>query len=146
MMLKPFHVKSDDGKTFYSDTRADLAARCNDTEPVAPIGDDLAEMTRQRDLAVSELRNIVDADIRNFGAIDPNHEFRLWAQSRARHTLAAMVEPIGDDARDAARYRIAREAIRWQLSRDRVFSTAEVDAHYDARIAAVAAQGESGHG
>lgn len=84
MMLKPFHVKSDDGKTFYSDTRADRAARCNDTAPVAPIGDDEVNKLVLSTLSKLNSRFLWDTMTRESGPYDidkVNYQFTLFARA-----------------------------------------------------------------
>lgn len=50
-------------------------------------------------------------------------------------TIAALREQVAVLSRDAERYRVAREQMRWYIRRDRVATLDEVDQYIDAAIA-----------
>jgi hypothetical protein len=69
-----FYPGSNSTSDFVACARKVIAAALAGTEP--------------SDFVIAELQNIASADIKNFVATNPYHEFFLWAQNRARHTLA----------------------------------------------------------
>lgn len=60
--------------------------------------DRLVQLDAQVALLSAELENIANANIAKFNigdGLSPDFEFRLWAQSRARHTLGLVVKVCG---------------------------------------------------
>jgi len=92
-----FYPGSNSTSDFVACARKVIAAALAGTEP--------------SDFVIAELQNIASADIKNFVATNPHHEFFLWAQNRARHTLAKISEAALAHKSDGAVAELSDEQI-----------------------------------